>query len=157
MSELYHSIGYNNLKFEFARPTKVVSFYEYTDSKEHFNKIRENQIKFSEVKNKQKEFLIKLTNIKIGKRTTEQTKVINNLEKFYNSKDEVINFSRDYTEIQSDANYHAKQNETKGTGLKKLSPKQMLQRLPINLAQVKPGNNSESLLNEIRQIFFSLY
>ena len=33
----------------------------------------------------------------------------------------------------------------------------MLQRLPIALAQVKAGNNSESLLNEIRQIFYSLY
>ena len=45
--------------------------------------------------------------------------------------------------------YHSK--------LKILSPKQMLQRLPIALAQVKAGNNSESLLNEIRQIVYSLY
>ena len=57
----------------------------------------------------------------------------------------------------SDANYDAKQNETKGTGLKILSPKKMLQRLPMPLAQVKAGNNSESLLNEIRQIVYSLY
>ena len=57
----------------------------------------------------------------------------------------------------SDANYDAKQNETEGTGLKILTPKQMLQRLPIALAQVKAGNNSESLLNEIRQIVYSLY
>ena len=41
--------------------------------------------------------------------------------------------------------------------LKVLTPKQMLQRLPIALAQVKAGNNSESLLNEIRQIVYSLY
>ena len=41
--------------------------------------------------------------------------------------------------------------------LKTLSPKQMLQRLPIALAQVKTGNNSESLLNEIRQSVYSLY
>ena len=33
----------------------------------------------------------------------------------------------------------------------------MLQRLPISLAQVKAGNNSESLLNEIRQIIYSFY
>ena len=44
-----------------------------------------------------------------------------------------------------------------GTGLKILTPKQMLQRLPIALAQVKAGNNSESLLNEIRKIVYSLY
>ena len=57
----------------------------------------------------------------------------------------------------SDSNYDAKQNETEGKGLKILTPKQTLQRLPIVLAQVKAGNNSESLLNEIRQIVYSLY
>ena len=57
----------------------------------------------------------------------------------------------------SDANYNAKQNETKGKRLKVLTPKQMLQRLPIALAQVKAGNNSQNLLNEIRQIIYSLY
>ena len=39
---------------------------------------------------------------------------------------------------------------TTGTGLKILTPKQMLQRLPIALAQVKGGNNSKKLLNKIR-------
>ena len=57
----------------------------------------------------------------------------------------------------SDANYRAKQNETKGAELKIFTPKQMLQRLPIALPQVKAGNNSENLLNEIRQIIYSLY
>ena len=37
------------------------------------------------------------------------------------------------------------------------TPKQMLQRLPIALAKVKAGNNSESLLNEIKQIIYFLY
>ena len=50
-----------------------------------------------------------------------------------------------------------KQDETKETGLKILTPKQLLQRLPIALAQVKAGNNSEILLIEIRQIVYSLY
>ena len=44
----------------------------------------------------------------------------------------------------------AKYRATKGTGLRILTPKQMLQRLPIALAHVKAGNNSERLLNEIR-------
>ena len=44
-----------------------------------------------------------------------------------------------------------------GEGLKILRPNQMLKRLPIALAQVKAGNNSESLLNEIRQVVYSLY
>ena len=57
----------------------------------------------------------------------------------------------------SDARYKSKQNKTEGKGLKILTPKQMLQRLPIALAQVKAGNNSQNLLNEIRQISYSLY
>ena len=66
-------------------------------------------------------------------------------------------FFRDYIEILSDGNYDSRKNETEGKGPKILTPKQMLQRLPIVLAQVKASNNSESLLNEIRQIVYSLY
>ena len=47
--------------------------------------------------------------------------------------------------------------DQEGEGLKILTPNQMLKRLPITLAQVKAGNNSESLLNEIRQVVYSLY
>ena len=53
--------------------------------------------------------------------------------------------------------WHPKLKVAKGTRLKILTPKQMLQRLPIALTQVKAGNNSENLLNEIRQIVYSLY
>ena len=157
MSELYNSVDYNNLNFDYVGPTKDASFYECSDSKDLFNAIKNSRIKFTEEKNKQNDFLNKLSNIKIGKKTPEQKEVINNLEKFYDSRKGLINFSRDYVEMLSDANYNAKQNETKGKGLKILTPKQMLQRLPIALAQVKAGNNSENLLNEIRQIIYSLY
>ena len=44
-----------------------------------------------------------------------------------------------------------------GTRLKILTPKLILQKLPIAFVQVKPGNNSENVLNEIRQIVYSLY
>ena len=49
------------------------------------------------------------------------------------------------------------QSATKGQGLKILTPNQMLSRLPITLAQLKAGNNSEKLKNEIRQLLYSLY
>ena len=45
--------------------------------------------------NKQNEFLNKLNNIKIGKKTSEQKEVINNLKKFYNSREKAINLFRD--------------------------------------------------------------
>ena len=47
--------------------------------------------------------------------------------------------------------------QQEGRGLKILTPSQMLSRLPISLAQLKAGNNSEKLKNEIRQILHSLY
>ena len=50
-----------------------------------------------------------------------------------------------------------KNEATKGTGLKILTSKLKLQRLPIALAQVKAGNKSENLLNEIRKNVYSLY
>ena len=71
----------------------------------------------------------------------------------YKARNNLIKFCDDYSSMVSEAKLKA----TKGTGLKILTPKQMLQRLPIALAQVKAGNNSENLLNEIRQIVYSLY
>ena len=70
----------------------------------------------------------------------------------YKARNEAIKFYDDYSLIM----WEAKIKATKGTGLKTLTPKQILQRLPIALAQVKAGNNSECLLNEIRQIVYSL-
>ena len=47
--------------------------------------------------------------------------------------------------------------EQPGQGLKILTPDQMLSRLPITLARLKAGNNSQKLINEIRQLWYSLY
>ena len=71
----------------------------------------------------------------------------------YKARNEAIKFYDDYSSMMSEAKFRA----TKGKGIKILTPKQMLQRLPIALAKIKAGNNSERLLNEIRQIVYSLY
>ena len=71
----------------------------------------------------------------------------------YKARKKAINFYDDYSLMMSEAKYRA----TKGERIKILTTKEMLQRLPIALAQVKAGNNSESLLNEIRKIVYSLY
>ena len=49
-----------------------------------------------------------------------------------------------------------KQNQ-QGKGIKILTPNQALSRLPISLAQLQAGNNSEKLKNEIRKLLYSLY
>ena len=59
----------------------------------------------------------------------------------------------DYAKNMSKSIYESKQ----ATGLRILTPKQMLQRLLIALAQIEVGNNSESLLSEVRQIVYSLH
>ena len=71
----------------------------------------------------------------------------------YKARNSAIELFDDYSSIVSKAKLKA----TKGTRLKLLTLKQMLQRLPIALAQVKAGNNSENLLNENRQIVYSLH
>ena len=71
----------------------------------------------------------------------------------YESREAVIKLFTDYISIVSEAKYKS----IHGEGHKILTPKQMIQIPPIALAQIKAGNVSENLLNEIRQIIYSLY
>ena len=50
-----------------------------------------------------------------------------------------------------------KKQKQQGQRLKVLTPDQMLSRLPVTLPQLKAGNNSEKLINETRQLLYSLY
>ena len=59
-------------------------------------------------------------------------------------------------ELESEESAAERKNQP-GPGLKILTPNQILSRLPIPLAQLKAGNNSEKLKNEIRQLLYSLY
>ena len=66
----------------------------------------------------------------------------------YKVRNEAIKFHDGYSLIASEAKNKAK-NKASGKGLKTLTPKQLLQRLPIAFARVKAGNKSESLLNKM--------
>ena len=95
------------------------------------------------------------------KKSKEEKNASYNIEMLYKAKNEAIKFYDDYSlmapEAKNKAKNKAKKRTTKGNGLKMLTPKQLLQRLSIALAQVKAGNSSEKLLNEIRHIVYSLY
>ena len=67
---------------------------------------------------------------------------------FFYLRENITDSFRDYSFLLSEVTYKAKY----GKRLKTSTPKQMLQRLPIALAQVKAGNTSENILTEIRQI-----
>ena len=95
MKELYDSVDYSNLEFVYVDHTKDVILYKYKNSEELFDATKNNQIKFSEVKNEQNEFLNKVNNIKVGKKTIKKKETINNFEKVYISREEVINFFRE--------------------------------------------------------------
>ena len=56
MNKLFESIDNNNLKFEYVGSSKSVSFYEFMDSKELFNKIKNNQIEFNDAQKKKNNF-----------------------------------------------------------------------------------------------------
>ena len=59
-------------------------------------------------------------------------------------------------ELESEVSAVKKRNQQR-QGLKILTPDQILTRLPITLAQLKAGNNSRKLINEIRQLLYFLY
>ena len=64
MNELYESVDKNKLKFEYVGNTKEGTFYEYMDSREPFDKIKNNQLKFDDALKRQEEFLKKLNEVK---------------------------------------------------------------------------------------------
>ena len=60
------------------------------------------------------------------------------------------------TTVEEILEFNEKHQNQKGQGLKILIPQQILSRLPISLAQLKAGNNSQKLKNEVRQLLYSL-
>ena len=117
--------------------------------------IKEGKISIQEAKNIQKEYNKYLNSIRRGNKTWIQRNTLNNMNALFNARDMAIIFIEDHGSMILEAKRLAKEQE--GTGLKILTPNQMLKKLPIALAQIKAGNNSESLINEIKQIVYSLY
>ena len=114
------------------------------------NKIQNGEISLEDVKYNQEKFKSYLGEINKGNkkhRSKEQRNTLYNIEMLYKAIKEAIKFYYDYSLTMSEAKTKSKTKATKGTVLKILTAKQMFQRLPKALAQVKPGNNSESLLN----------
>ena len=74
MNELYERVDKNQLYFEYVGPTNDVSFYEYHDSKELVNEIKNNRLSVDEALKKQKKLLKKINEVKIGNETPEQKK-----------------------------------------------------------------------------------
>ena len=156
-----NDIDYNNLSYEFIKSGNKYKFDGFEDPLEFLNNIKNGKISVQEAKNIQKQYNKKLNLIRRGNKNQEQKETLNNINNLYNARDMAIKFIEDYGSMILEAKKMARQEgegasktsrANVGEGLKILTPNQMLKRLPIALAQIKAGNNSESLLNEIRQI-----
>ena len=151
-----NKIDYNNLKYVSVSSRASNTFSELEDPFTLPNKIKKGKTSLEEAKTEQENYLEYLNVIRKGNKNAEQRKTLANINMLYNARNDAIKFIEDYGSMILEAKKLAREDQ-KGEGLKILTPNQMLKRLPIALAQVKAGNNSESLLNEIRQIIYSLY
>ena len=150
-----NKIDYNNVEYAVYRSKKVYNFSQLTDPLTLLDEIKKGKISLEQAKNNQQNYLEYLNTIRKGNKNPEQRKTLANINIHFNARDSVIKFIEDYGSMILEAKKIAKEQE--GPGLKILTPSQMLKRLPIALAQIKAGNISESLLNEIRQIVYYLY
>ena len=116
--------------FNFQRPSDILMFLNKTNDKETNNEL------VNMINSGLKDF------IKFNKEISEEEKMTEKIDKITKIVKKIYKFNR---RIQ------------KGQGIKIITPNQMLSRLPITLAQLKAGNNSEKLKNEIRQLLYSLY
>ena len=150
-----NKIDYNNLQYVAVNSGKIYNFSELIDPLTFLNEIKKGKMSLEEAKNYQQNYLNYLNIIRKGSKNANQKITLANINIHFNARNNAIKFIENYGSMILEAKKLAKEQE--GTGLKILTSNQMLKRLPVALAQIKAGNNSESLLNEIRQIVYSLY
>ena len=157
--QISKEISHSDLVYDFKGPTPSIKFGKYGGSMYIYGYMKDGEKALQQVEEEQKYFRKDLNQITSGNpryKSEKQSYTIKSVRTLYDSRQRIIDLLNDNAKIRSEAIYKSKQNKTEGTG-KVLTPKQMLQRLPIVIAQVKAGNNSEILLKEIRQIVYSLY
>ena len=146
----------NRNKMVYKGTNKTYDFRNFKTIRAFGNEIRNNVISLDTANIEQANLLSYIYDItkKTKPRNPEQKKlrsdVLNSMTGLVNGREMIL------TAFKSGIFQVSKESQ-EGKGLKILTPNQMLKRLPIALAQAKAGNNSESLLNEIRQIVYSLY
>ena len=157
IEELNNNIDYNDLNYFVVGTGDKYSFDDLDDPLTLLNNIRKGKISMGKaIVEQQYNFRKYLNLIRIGNKNDNQKRTLANINLFYNARDNAIQFIRDYGGMILEARNQALEEQF-GKGLKILTPNQMLKKSSIALAQIKAGYNSESLLNEIRQIVYSLY
>ena len=155
IEKLSNKIDYNNLKYVVVSSGDEYRFDKLEDPIAFLNDIKKGKISLEEAKDQRQNYYNYLNTIRRGNKNANQKKTLANINIHFNAKNSAVKFIEDYGSMILEIKKLAKEQE--GTRVKILTPNQMLKRFPIALAQTKAGNNSESLLNEIRQIAYSLY
>ena len=155
ITDLDEKVNNDNLIYRYKGWTADAKFEKFNNALDIIDKIRNSKTSLTDVKSNRAKFKSNLTEVKKAykNRAKEQKDTLYNTETLYKARNEAIEFYDNYSSMMSEAKLKA----TKRVLLKLLTPKQMLQRLPITLAHVKAGNISKNLSNEIRQIVYSLY
>ena len=152
ITDLDKKVNSDELIYRYKGNIADRKFDKFDNALDIIDKIRDGKIDLADIKNNQEKFKSYLGEIKKGNkkhRSKVQKNTLHNIEMLYKARNEAIKFYDYYSSMM----FETKNRATNETGLKILTPKQMLHRLPIALAQVKAGNNLEGLLNEIRQMF----
>ena len=150
-------VDFDHLIYYYKGSNEPINFSEYNGMMNIFKSIDSGDKNLEDTEQEQNKFKKERTIIKHRnpkKRSEKQQEIIDNIENLYKSREKVVNMFNNYAKNVSKSIHEAKHE---GRGLKILTSNQMLKRLLIALAQIKAGNNSESLLNEIRQIVYYLY
>ena len=155
IEELSNKIDYNDLKYVTINNNTTHNFSDITGPINVLNEIKNGKISLEEAMTIQQYYLEYLNIMRKGNKNAEQRITLTNINILYSARNNAIKFIEDYGSMILEVKKLAREQE--GTGLKILTPNQMLKRLPIALAQIKAVNNSEILLNEIRQIVYSFY
>ena len=167
IEELNNKIDYNNLEYVVLSKDMAYNFSVEKDPISLINDIKSGKTTLEEAKDAQQNYLYYLNIIRKGHKNGEQKRTLANINILFNARDNAIKFIEDYGSMIHEAKRLAREQEGTGANemsrvnaserVKILAPNQMLKRLHIALAQVKAGNNSVSLSNEIKQIVHSLY
>ena len=129
--KMSREINYSNLVYDFKGPTPSINFAIFGGPMYTYNQLKNGEKTLQQVEEEQKKIKSELNEITSGNpkhKNEEQSYTIKNVKNLYDSREKIINLLNDNAKNRSEAIYKSKLNETKGTGLKILTPKQMLQR-----------------------------
>ena len=141
IEELNNKIDYNNLKYVVSSSGEKFDLDSLEDRLVFLNDIKKGKISLREAKNIQQEYGKYLNRMRRGNKNANKKKTLPNINIYFNARNNAIKFIEDYGSMILEAKRLAKQE---GTGLKILTPNQMLKRLQIALAQ-----NKQAIIHQV--------